>query len=526
MTRINSNIPSLIARANLGRANEELDLRLQRLSTGLRINRGSDDPAGLIVSERLRSDIEGVKQGIRNADRASNVIATTEGSLAEVNDLLNSVRALVVEAANTGAFSPEEIEANQAQIDSAIDSITRISNTATFGGLKLLNGSLDYTLSGVSASAISRTSVRGASFLNASSLDVQVDVVASAQKGSLYLSGTLGSADGSNFGVVASDTTLRVRGPDGVIELSFSSGVALADVVTGINNQASFTGVEAALINNDPTSGLVFRSTGFGTNEFVSVERVGGPADSATSWFQLVKFDDGAPFVEPTPFWADAAVNTNVTAAKRDAGQDVQALINGALGRGDGLNVSLDTPSLAVDMLLSEDLGTLAGAPGNVSTSYSITGGGALFQLGPEVTAQQQVNIGVQSIAASLLGGNLNNGQLEFLSSLKTGGANDLETSADRGNFAPTSQILENAIDEVSQVRGRLGAFERNVLQTNVRSLQASFENLSASVSSIRDADFAFETSELTRSQILTSSTTQILSLANQQSQQVLQLLG
>jgi len=128
MTRINSNIPSLIARANLGRANEELDLRLQRLSTGLRINRGSDDPAGLIISERLRSDIEGVQQGIRNADRASNVIATTEGSLAEVNDLLNSIRALVVEAANTGAFSPEEIKANQALVPIGPDGKIHIYN--------------------------------------------------------------------------------------------------------------------------------------------------------------------------------------------------------------------------------------------------------------------------------------------------------------------------------------------------------------------------------------------------------------
>ncbi|MEL7472998.1 MAG: flagellin [Planctomycetota bacterium] len=525
MSRINSNIPSLIARANLGRANQDLEVRLQRLSTGLRINRGADDPAGLIVSERLRSDLEGVQQGIRNADRASSVIATTEGALAEVNDLLNSIRALVVEGANTGAFSDEEIEANQLQIDSAIDSITRISNTATFGGLKLLNGSLDYTLSGVAASAISRATVRGASFLNANTLDVQVDVVASAQQGALFLSGLLGTADGgTTYGVVASSSTLRITGEKGVVEIDIASGTSLTELVNAVNKQTSFSGVEAALINGDPTSGVVFQAAEFGSDAFVSVERIGGPETG--DWFELVKFNDDQPIPDnPGAFWA-GVMAAEVASAKRDNGRDVQALINGSLGRGNGLSVSLASPSLSVDIMLDEDLATLAGAPGNTMSSFSITGGGALFQLGPDVTAQQQVNIGVQSVAASTLGGTLIGDSLEFLSSLKTGGGNSLEESNTEGNFEPASQILGNAIDEVSQLRGRLGAFERNVLQTNVRSLQTSFENLSSSASNIRDADFARETSELTRAQILTNSTTQILGLANQQSQQVLQLLG
>ena len=96
MARINSNIPSLIAQSNLRRANDDLGVRLQRLSTGLRINRGADDPAGLIISERLRSEIEGISQGVKNSERASNVISTAEASLSEVSDLLNTIKALVV----------------------------------------------------------------------------------------------------------------------------------------------------------------------------------------------------------------------------------------------------------------------------------------------------------------------------------------------------------------------------------------------------------------------------------------------
>src|SRR5215510_15838185 len=100
MTRINTNIASLISRSNLAKTSDDLTIRLQRLSTGLRINRGADDPAGLIVSERLRSELRGLDQAIDNSERASSVISTTEGYLAEVADLLNSVKALIVEAAN------------------------------------------------------------------------------------------------------------------------------------------------------------------------------------------------------------------------------------------------------------------------------------------------------------------------------------------------------------------------------------------------------------------------------------------
>jgi flagellin len=103
MTRINTNVSSLIAQRNLASANDDLGVRLQRLSTGLKINRGADDPAGLIVSERLRTEITGVSQAVDNIERASNVIATAESSLQEISDLLVSMKSLVIEAANTSS---------------------------------------------------------------------------------------------------------------------------------------------------------------------------------------------------------------------------------------------------------------------------------------------------------------------------------------------------------------------------------------------------------------------------------------
>jgi flagellin len=509
MARINSNIPSMIAQFNLGRSNEELELRLQRLATGLRINRGADDPAGLIISERLGTDIAGVEQAISNGERASSVISTTEASLTEVNDLLNSIKGLIVEAANTGGNSKEERDANQLQIDSAIRSITRISNSARFGGLNLLDGSLDYVTSGISNTAISKAQIFGASFVGTTQLQVEVDVLASAQKGGLFLQPGAGAVGTTQ---TISAMTLQIAGDRGVVEIDLASGQTFSEIVNAVNQRTALTGVTAAL---NGTSGIVFETEKYGSSSFVSVERINAGQNTAAANFFKIP-NNGAVGSPPIGFGA-------MVSANRDTGKDVQALVNGSLANGDGLTVSTNSPELSSEILLTEAFAT---DPTTAATNFDIIGGGSMYQLGPEVTALQQENIGVQSVAASKLGGVLNNGSMEFLSSLQSGGVNDIEASIQRNDFSAASEIIEEAIDEITILRGRLGAFERNVLDTNKRSLQSAVENLSASRSLIQDADFARETSQLTRAQILQSSGTSVLGLANQQAQSVLQLLG
>src|SRR5512144_2411745 len=172
MARINTNVAALTAQRGLSKTQKTLSDTLQRLSSGLRINRGADDPAGLIASEGLRSEITGITQAVDNSQRASNVISTAEGALSEVASLLLNVKSLVVQAANAGALSPDEIAANQLQVDSAIESITRISNTTTFAGLHLLNGSLDYVTSGVVTSTIQALHISQANFGTNSTIPV------------------------------------------------------------------------------------------------------------------------------------------------------------------------------------------------------------------------------------------------------------------------------------------------------------------------------------------------------------------
>jgi flagellin len=474
MARINTNVASLTAQRGLGKSQRNLSETLQRLSSGLRINRGADDPAGLIASEGLRSEISGITQAIDNSARASNVIATTEGALSEVASLLLNVKDLVVEAANSGALSPEEIRANQLQVDSAVESITRISNTTTFAGLKLLNGGLNYITSGVSTSAITALSINQANFGTNDSIPVQVDVITSAQTAGLEF----------RTSAVTSSVTLEIAGTEGVEVLTFTSATAASAIAFAVNRVSDTTGVTAEYINSaTPTDGIRFGSTGYGTKSFVSVTAQSG---------------------------SFSTVDVDGSATNRAEGVDAVATINGALTVGDGLNIKLNTNALDIDLTLSESLGL-------GTTSFAITGGGALFQLGAQVTSNQQVNIGIGSVAASKLG----DSEVGFLNDVVTGGSATLVG----GNAAQASKIIERAIRQVAVMRGRLGAFEKNTLDTNVNSLQVALENVTSSESKIRDADFAFETAQLTRAQILTQAGTSVLATANATPQSVLSLL-
>ncbi len=482
MSRINSNVPSLIAQRHLGISQRALTTALERLSSGLKINRGADNPAGLIVSERLRSEISVVKQAIDNSARAINVIATTEGALDEVQALLTDIQSLVVEAANSGAFSDDEIAANQLQIDAAIDSITRIANTTTFAGRKLINGELDYVTSGVVATQLADVSVNAAKFGTRSHVSVAVDVSQSAQQAQL----AFGSAR-----LTASGATLDIRGPEGIITLSFPASATTVSMASSINAQVDSTGVTAVASGTGGSAGLRFVSQEYGTDAFVSVHQV------ETSGTFLVADRDG---------------NT----VERTTGRDAQATVNGIASTADGLKLSFSSSLLKIDLILSEAYG--GGSTGLGTSSFAITDGGALFQLGPQVSTNLQENIGVKSMQAGKLG----NSVVGYLSELKSGQAHALRTKT----FQEASKIVEEVITQVAVLRGRLGAFERNTLQPNINQLQITTENLTSAESVIRDTDFAVETSELTRAQILVQAGNSILTIANAQSQNVLTLLG
>ena len=575
MTRINTNVPSLVAQNRLQASNSDLNSALTRLSTGLRINSGKDDPAGLIASEALRSEITGLNKAVTNTRRAGQIITTADSAMGQINSLLNDVRGLVVEAANTGALSSEEIAANQLQIDSSLEAINRIAQSTTFQGRKLLDGSLDYTSTVGTIASVADSSIQSAQLGTSGSLTVDVVVDAAATQASSTVSAagfTTAAAANATF-VTGTDSitiTAASTGSDfNDVQVAFvddngggaetavydaaqrtltvtydSASSTITDVATAITTEGTFTGAVVGANGGDafveptttPTTGktggevlnadLVFQLTGSGGAETFNFS-AGTSKDQIASAISLVSDSTGVSAsvaagvltVTSTDYGNDSLVDIDVISegtggtfgaslsAARSVGTDISATVNGVEADGVANTLSINTSTL--DLSLTVDAGS------STNFSFNITGGGATFQLGADVTSTQQASIGIASVSTGQLGGasgrlyELGSGQAKSLT-------NDVGGAAD---------VIDEVINKVTSVRGRLGAFQSTTLESNLVSLNETAANLQEAESSIRDADFAAESANLTRAQILVQSGTNVLALANQNPQNVLALL-
>jgi flagellin len=466
MSIINTNVSSLIAQQSLASNNTSLNKSLQRLSTGLRINSGADDPAGLIASENLQDEQVGLQTAISNANRAGNIIGTAEGGLNEVSNLLTQLQGLIGQAANTGGLSSDEVAADQLQVDSILSTINRIAGSTSFESNQLLNGSLAYTTSSVTATDVTDLAVNSALIPDGSKVAVAVQVVSSGKTAAItYTGGT----------VTGSTLTLQIAGNAGTQQLSFASGSTVTEIATAINGVKTSTGLSAQVSGSD----LRVNSTQYGSAQFVTVTAVAG--------------------------------TFNGLSANKATGTDAAVTINGAQAEVSGLSVSYRASSLD----LSLNIANAFDKPG--TTQFYITGGGATFALGSEVSDTNNASIGIQSVSTGSLGDSANG----FLNTLQSGGSNDLSS----GNLVVAQKVLNSAINQVSSLRGRLGAFQDFTVGSTVSSLGVAYENASAAEAAITDTDFAAETSNLTRDQILSQAATTVLAQANSTPQEALTLL-
>jgi flagellin len=486
MSRINTNVSSILAARIFNQNNTALGTAIERLSTGLRINRGKDDPAGLIASETLRSEITAINASLENVQRADDMVSVAEGALQEVSSLLVELESLVDRTANEAALSSDEIKANQLEIDSILDSINRIANTTEFAGKKLLNGSLDYATSaittGLNASAISdlqinaarvpRTLTTASGASTAGYRTVVVQVTQSAQTGRVERTAS----------AITADTTIQITGKHGTETLSFASGTTGADIAQAVNLSKTLTGVSAYVSG----STLYFNSTDYGSDAFVTVAAVSG-----------------------------SFAVTGGDSSTGDYGQDAGVTINGVSAVVDGLEAALHTQALDIELTLAE---AFAQQTSSSKTFYITANGGADFSISPTLGVSSMASLGMRNVSP----GELGKGNIGYLSSLGTGGTNQLTS----GNFETAQRIIRAANTQVASFRGRLGAFQKHTLESSRNSLQVALENTSAAESAIRDADFAYETSQLTRYQILVNSSSFALQIANQTPQNVLALLG
>ncbi|MBC7771648.1 MAG: flagellin, partial [Pyrinomonadaceae bacterium] len=328
-------------------------------------------------------------------------------------------------------------------------------------------------------------------------------VTASAQQAGVYLS-TGGNVDLN--GAQGSTFTIEITGSLGSRELSFASGTSVANIAAAVNTFTNVTGVTAT------ASGGGFRldSSRFGSKAFVSVKVVDDANIQGTGIGVFTLNEDDTNVANTTATAFTAAGN-----GVRDSGQDVVATINGIVATADGKTAKINTDFLNVE--LTFDAGT-SQTLGSVN-ALTITGGGADFQLASNVDIAGKVSLGIKDTSSRKLG----NSETGFLSDLASGKNLNIITNND---LSGAQKVVSEAIRQVSSARGRIGAFQKNTIGATIRNLNVAFENTAAAESQIRDADFAAETAQLTRGQILASASTQVLSLANNQPQAALQLLG
>jgi flagellin len=282
---------------------------------------------------------------------------------------------------------------------------------------------------------------------------------------------------GETGGGLAADLTFQLTGGGGSEVFRFEKGATIENIVQSINLIKDATGV-SAIIN---AGKIDFESIDYGSKGVVGIE--------------VLKEGIGGKFA------------TGLIGGPRAVGADVKATINGTIATGKGNQLLLNTSTLSLNLTLSEGSST--------SVSFNINGGGAQFQLGPDVVSNQQARLGISSLNTAKIGGS--SGKLFELAS---SGSSSLIR-----DVTNASSIVDEVINKVTTLRGRLGAFQRTALESNTNSLNDTLANLNEAQSSIRDADFAKESANLTRAQILVQSGTSVLGIANQSSQSVLSLL-
>lgn len=486
--RINTNMSALNALRNVQNASEGFSRSIEKLASGLRINRSADDPAGLIRSEDLRAQIVSLEQAIANSQDAANLVKTAEGALEEVHNLLRSMRQLAVAAGNTGTNDLNALQANQNQIRSAIDSINRIAEQTQFGTKKLLDGT-----AGVSAAVIDPTRIGGVFFGGSvngrvgtsAAMDyavgtglVTVNVTTAATR--TTATGTALATGTTLSSVITTAGTLVING----VNVSTDGTETLGRILDKINSLSSVTGVVAEY--DQTTRQVSLRAVEYGSNFRVDVSDT-----------QNVLGLSGATITQGV----DAVATVTV---KNSAGNDVTVQFTGGIGGTSGLRL---TDAKGNVILLKEN--------GNVTGTYAVartTAGDVTFQIG--ANAGQTAQISINNMRASQLGTGVVAGKsLADIDVTKAGGAEE------------ALRIIDAAIQQVSKLRGDLGAFQKNVLDSNMRSLAVAKENLTATESAIRDVNFAEEISRFTKFQILQQAGMSVLGQANFAPQAVLQLI-
>ncbi len=499
---INTNAYSLNAQRNLNTSQSSLATSLQRLSSGLRINSARDDAAGLAISDRLTSQIRGLNQAVRNANDGISLAQVAEGALQESTNILQRMRELSIQSAN-GSNSDSDRQALQAEVSQLQAELTRIADTTAFGGRKLFDGTFGQAQFQVGAEA-NQTIAFALKDTDATQIGVYRADLDSATANSGLGRAIAAAANTAGANSVAAGT-LDITG-EGSATVNVAAASSAREVASLVNAESSTTGVTAdartvAQLGNVTTAGnLSFTLTadsGSTTNSVTISATVTSTSD-LTALANAINAESGSTGIQATIDNSGASISLI-----SEAGDDI--LIEGFVNSGGG---NMTVTSRNYDNTTSGD-------------AILLTGDGAAAS-----TDSTRVIGEVQLSSTNAFSVTASDASLNDVTTAETGSlasAADVDISTVAGSQSAIG-IIDGALNQIDSLRADLGAVQ-NRLASTISNLQNVAENVSSARSQIRDADFAKETAELTRNQILQQAGIAMLSQANAQPQNVLSLL-
>lgn len=475
--RINNNISAINTQRQMQNVNRAQSKTLEHLSSGMKVNTGADGPAALVISENMRSQISGLNQAVENSEQGISMIQTAEGALNEVNRLLVKTRQLAIHASNEGVNDQRMLEADQAEISNALETIDRISSMTQFGTKKLLDGSRG--ANGVATG-------EGLQFVEAlpqtqtspiSGFNVKIDQVATKSK---FQGETALTQE-----IIDAGETVTISENGKTVSFETVKGDSVDANLNELSRQIDRAGLDVELMRSEDNV-IRLQHKEFGSEESFTVASSTAGVLSKTA-------------------------NVSEEAMR---GQDVKGTINGeeTTGSGQTLTGKLGT---TVEGLAVRYTGDKANEEGEIAGTVAVYQNSLKFQVG--ANEGQTVGVSLRDMASRSLSKGV-----ETKSGFET--LSDIDVTNFQG-AQDAIVMIDTAIDQTSTERAKLGAFQQNTLESNLNNLRVASENLTAAESTIRDADIASEMSSFTKNQILTQTSTAMLAQANQRANSVLGLL-
>lgn len=488
--KINHNMSAMIANKRLLDSDKSLSNSIERLSTGLRINRASDDAAGMAIATKMKAQIKGLSQASRNASDGVSVLDTADGALTEVHAMLQRMRELSVQAANETNM-PDDLEAIQAEISSLRDEIDRISKDTEFNTKHLLDGTLDQRVY-PDTRGITRIDISDSVTANMYTITVNKDASLAKYEGGQPHVGT----DTVPAGVSG---TVVING----VEVEISEGETFEEVYNKLREGAERGEVNLMIVDNVNDQSGTPENGGYVPTDLATGGNLVFVSDEYGSSTEMnIKCDDPdlAAFLgidsDVKEIGADVDVTIPTSTATFDSGFGTQATV---LTDGNYVTIS-DRNGFEMKFEVIPEM--ITPKPSDVKLEVTDIGTMTL-QIG--ANENQTVDVRIPEVSSRTL-------YIDKVDVCTVKGADRAITSFD------------GAIAKVSEVRSSIGAYQ-NRLDYAVSSLDGTELNMTQALSRIEDVDMAEEMTEYTKYNVLTQAATSVLAQANDLPQQVLQLL-